>query len=61
MQSFLCSREPDQESIPAPTLGPDLPGELLSAVTGKASLSEVDTQRVTIAAGHYQELEDKLE
>ena len=43
------------------TLGPDLPGELLSAVTGKASLSEVDTQRVTIAAGHYQELEDKLE
>lgn len=42
------------------TLGPDLPGELLSVVIGKSSLEGVNLDRVTINAGLYQELEGKL-
>ena len=42
------------------TLGPDLSGELLAVITGKRGLEELDIERVTINAGRYQELEEKL-
>lgn len=43
------------------TLGPGLPGELLSAITGKQTLAEMNLEQVTIEAGRYRELEAKLE
>lgn len=43
------------------TLGPDLPEELLFVITEKRSLQELNPDRVTINAGRYQELEEKLE
>lgn len=42
------------------TLGPDISSDLLSVITGKRALGEVDLERVTINAGRYQELEEKL-